>query len=149
MRALRSCSVSKNARKKMPIYLQCFNIITRADEKCWLPYYLGLLVFSKLNWNKLKASFETPLIRKGGYSTQTTCLIQFLFTATHSQNISLFRRLSNFLFLPLFSGVGGILYHKIPKISPGAYIFQRPFLRGLFLEGLIYGGKFAFQNRSG
>ena len=25
---------------------------------------------------------------------------------------------------------------KIPKMSPGAYIFQRPFLRGLFLEGL-------------
>ena len=40
-------------------------------------------------------------------------------------------------------------YRKIPKISPGAYIFQRPFLRGLFLEGLIYGGKFAFQNRMG
>ena len=31
-------------------------------------------------------------------------------------------------------------YRKIPKISPGAYIFQRPFLRGLFLEGLIFGG---------
>ena len=30
-------------------------------------------------------------------------------------------------------------YRKIPKISPGAYIFQRPFLRGLFLGGLIYG----------
>ena len=29
---------------------------------------------------------------------------------------------------------------KIPKISPGAYIFQRRFLRGLFLEGLIYEG---------
>ena len=40
-------------------------------------------------------------------------------------------------------------YHKILKISPGAYIFQRPFLRGLFLEGFIYGGKFAFQNRLG
>ena len=45
-------------------------------------------------------------------------------------------------------------YRKIPKISPGAYIFQRPFLRGLFLEGLIFGGaylrrKFAFQNRLG
>ena len=40
-------------------------------------------------------------------------------------------------------------YRKIPKISPGAYIFQRPFLRGLFLEGLINGGKFAFQNRLG
>ena len=40
-------------------------------------------------------------------------------------------------------------YRKIPKISPGAYIFQRPFLRGLFLEGPIYGGKFGFQNRVG
>ena len=33
-------------------------------------------------------------------------------------------------------------YRKIPKISPGAYTFQRPFLRGLFLEGLIFGGKY-------
>ena len=33
-------------------------------------------------------------------------------------------------------------YSKIPKISPGAYIFQRPFLRGLFLEGLIFGGAY-------
>ena len=40
-------------------------------------------------------------------------------------------------------------YCKIPKISPRAYIFQRPFLRGLYSEGLIYGGKFAFQNRLG
>ena len=38
-------------------------------------------------------------------------------------------------------------YRKIPKISPGAYIFQTPFLRGLFLEGLICGGKSASQNR--
>ena len=45
-------------------------------------------------------------------------------------------------------------YCKIPKISPGAYIFQRPFLRGLFLKGLIFGGaylrgKFAFLSRLG
>ena len=33
-------------------------------------------------------------------------------------------------------------HRKIPKISPGAYIFQRPFLRGLFLEGLIFGGAY-------
>ena len=33
-------------------------------------------------------------------------------------------------------------YRKIPKISPGAYIFQRPFLRGLFLEGLVFGGAY-------
>ena len=35
------------------------------------------------------------------------------------------------------------VYRKIPKISPGAYIFQRPFLKGLFLEGLIFGGSYA------
>ena len=33
-------------------------------------------------------------------------------------------------------------YRKIPKISPGSYIFQRPILRGLFLEGLIFGGTY-------
>ena len=35
-----------------------------------------------------------------------------------------------------------VTYRKIPKISPGAYIFQRPFSRGLFLEGLIFGGDY-------
>ena len=30
-------------------------------------------------------------------------------------------------------------YRRIPKISPRGYIFQMPFLRGLFLEGLIFG----------
>ena len=45
-------------------------------------------------------------------------------------------------------------HRKIPKISPGAYIFQRPFLKSLFLEGLIFGGaylwrEFACQNRLG
>ena len=33
-------------------------------------------------------------------------------------------------------------YCKIQKISPGAYIFQRPFLRGLVLKGLIFGGAY-------
>ena len=33
--------------------------------------------------------------------------------------------------------------------DPGAYFFQRPFLRGLYWEGLIYKGKFAFPNRLG
>ena len=36
-------------------------------------------------------------------------------------------------------------YCKIPKISPRAYIFQRPFLRGLFLEGLIFGGAYLWR----
>ena len=34
------------------------------------------------------------------------------------------------------------IYGRIPKISPGTYIFQRPFLRGLFFEGLIFGGAY-------
>ena len=38
-----------------------------------------------------------------------------------------------------------ISFHKIPKISPGAYIFQRPFLRGLFLEGLIFSGAYLWR----
>ena len=33
-------------------------------------------------------------------------------------------------------------YRKIPKISLEAYISERPFLRGLFLEGLIFGGAY-------
>ena len=39
-------------------------------------------------------------------------------------------------------------YRKIPKISPGAYIFQRPFLRGLFLEGLMFGGAYVRRGLS-
>ena len=42
-----------------------------------------------------------------------------------------------------------LIYRKIPKITLGAYFFQRPFLRGLYSEWLMYGGKFAFQNRLG
>ena len=42
---------------------------------------------------------------------------------------------------PLFKSFQQIrIYRKIPKMSPGVYIFQRPFLKGLFLEGLIFGG---------
>ena len=41
-----------------------------------------------------------------------------------------------------FKSKGFSNYRKIPKISPWAYISQRPFLRGLFLEGLIFGGAY-------
>ena len=41
-----------------------------------------------------------------------------------------------------------LIYRKIPKISPGAYIFQRPFLRGLFLVGLIFGGAYLWREIS-
>ena len=41
------------------------------------------------------------------------------------------------------------IYRKIPKISPGTYIFQRFFLRGLFLEGLFNGGFFCVTSLGG
>ena len=59
------------------------------------------------------------------------------------------------VYILLFSFQSGENYRKIPKISPGAYILQRPFLRGLFLEGLIFGRAYnrreicVFQNRLG
>ena len=34
---------------------------------------------------------------------------------------------------------------KIPKMSPGAYIFHRPFLRGLFWRGLSREGNLCFK----
>ena len=37
----------------------------------------------------------------------------------------------------------GVMYRKIPKISPGAYIFQRP-----FLMGLIFGGAYIWRGLS-
>ena len=51
----------------------------------------------------------------------------------------------NLLFLLVFSLFVFYIYRKIPKISPGAYIFQRPFLRGLFMEGLIFGGAYLWR----
>ena len=39
-------------------------------------------------------------------------------------------------------------YRKSPKISSGACIFQRPFLRGLFLEGHIFGGAYLWREGS-
>ena len=55
------------------------------------------------------------------------------------------------LFYSLFQVHGGrllglfLLYRKITKISPGAYIFQRPFLKGLYTEGLMYRGNLRFK----
>ena len=35
-----------------------------------------------------------------------------------------------------------LIYRKILKMSAEAYIFRGPFLRGLFVEGLIFGGAY-------
>ena len=47
-----------------------------------------------------------------------------------------------FLLLTIGASQAGKTYHKIPKISPRDYIFQRPFLRGLILEGHLLGGAY-------
>ena len=39
--------------------------------------------------------------------------------------------------------IDAVKYCKIPKISPEVYTFERPFLRGLLLEGLIFGRAYA------
>ena len=48
-------------------------------------------------------------------------------------------------FLTFKLKVTELKYHKIPKIRSGAYIFQRPFWRGLFLEGLIFEGAYLWR----
>ena len=40
-------------------------------------------------------------------------------------------------------------YRKIPMISPGLISMQKAVLLGLFSEGLIIGGNFAFQSGMG
>ena len=63
-------------------------------------------------------------------------------------NLLLFIYLFNIFFYS-FSLVLLLSYRNIPKIRPRAYIFQRPFLRGLYSEGFMYGGKFGFQKSIG
>ena len=49
------------------------------------------------------------------------------------------------IFLNTTTSDKSIKYRKIPKVSPRACIFQRPFLSGLFLEGLIFGGAYLWR----
>ena len=64
---------------------------------------------------------------------------QVWFVSWKVRSLACFRRTER---LKIVSGAN-VWYRKIPKIRPGAYIFQRPFLRGLYSEGLglIVGSK--------
>ena len=75
-------------------------------------------------------------------SVFTIVFVLFLLLSYFWPIIVLFVTISACLMSLFHSYVAGWNYRKIPKISPGAYIFQRPFLRGLFLEGLIFGGAY-------
>ena len=69
-----------------------------------------------------------------------TCTVFFFSVSRPSKAAtSLYSKSSNYL----------ISCPHTVHLSPGVYIFQRTFLRGLYTEGLIIGGDFAFRNRLG
>ena len=105
-----------------------------------LPRSLFNRVLEKLMYNRLKSFLDNHnLLYHCQYGFREKC-------STHHALIDIVDRIQLIIGKKLFFLV---VYSKIPKIRPGAYIFQRPFLRGLFLEGLIYTGKFAFKTRLG
>ena len=84
-----------------------------------------------------KISYKTPLngrknnptfVDKFGFSDPKRNLLSWCFDS---------RTVVLFSFLPSYLS-RNVTYRKIPKISPRSYIFQRPFLSGLFLDGLIF-----------
>ena len=77
-----------------------------------------------------RISYKTPL---NGRKNNPTFVDKFGFSDL--------RTFLLFSFLPSYLSLN-VTYRKIPKISPGSYIFQRPFLRGLFLDGLTFGGPY-------
>ena len=102
----------------------------------------------QLKLKRLTASFLVD-----GNKTQTqSSTIRWNLTRKSPNSQSLNSDISAFLCLillqhPWFESFRNCLfwqYRKISKISPGAYIFQRPFLSCLILEGLIYGLRFVF-----
>ena len=72
--------------------------------------------------------------------TRTYAVILWLYVNTHVRGT---KHLQHLFCLQLHSLL--LNYRKIPNISPGVYIFQRPFLRGIFLEGLILGGVYLWR----
>ena len=73
--------------------------------------------------------------------TRTYAVILWLYVNAHVRGTE---HLQHLFCLQLHSLL--LNYRKIPNISPGVYIFQRPFLRGLFLEGLIiFGGVYLWR----
>ena len=127
--------------------------------------YLVYFIAWKVNLNKLSRNLEWALrITTNNCRiiflahTNTVILLEHIFfllalwfwsklknnlNISPSANHLMLKHLLTIIFI-LTSGNNSIatIYRKIPKISLGAYIFQRPFWRGLFLEGLIFRGAF-------
>ena len=84
---------------------------------------------SKKDWNRKNARGRLWVLNP---TTPTPCFpAQLLFTMQSSC-------------LSFLNDSGYENYRKIPKISPGAYIFQRPFLKGLIRRGLSNDGNLRF-----
>ena len=110
-------------------------------------------------WHLIGRYLSKPIlgghpVLSGHYSIPQECPLNTGFTVVEIMVMRLndWNPESKFHFQTLESGILNpqrgiqnlriLYYRKIPKISPGAYIFLRLFLRGLFLEGLIFGGAY-------
>ena len=139
------------------------------DNPVFVSCRCGLSHKSKLSYEKFLSAFEdnrhagygrvtldtpgkvvTPVVFERHDSLTPEAAINRL-RSKISENPETIQRVSVFMsriascgkkFLPYIDRNFSNKYRKIPKISPGAYIFQRPFLRGLFLEGPIFGGAY-------
>ena len=94
-----------------------------------------------------KISYKTPLngrknnptfVDKFGFLTQNEICLKMMFSFSDKSHL---RTSVLFSFLPSYLS-RNVTYRKIPRISPGSYIFQRPFMRSLFLDGLIFVGAY-------
>ena len=95
------------------------------------------LIFSLVGWRMAPTESWTNnlyTISKSRYHRET-----FTLSVPKSCCSSLCRFHSSLFFAP---NLNQRIHCKIPKISPGVYIFQRPFLWRLFLEGPLLGGAY-------
>ena len=114
---------------------------------------LCLMIHTLISWsidscqNKVSADQNHMTVSFAQVPTSSRTCVPFKFSADQFSAFN-WSQSQTHVFFSLFSKVIWSFakveyrYRKIPKISPGAYIFQKPFLRGLFLEGLIFGGAY-------
>ena len=122
-----------------------FSVVRRANRRTRKMATRVTDGVSRLRRSRARALVSLNLKKKRDYSQSTIPRSEQLRFVTEIEpwppSYVCAEALSGIVFVRAQSYISGIMrtYRKIPKISPGAYIFQRPFLRGLFLEVLIFG----------
>ena len=108
----------------------------------WLIYFCFVYIFINLG------IFSGMYVEALKWLTSLTCFRYSLSTKWIPRNQEPIRvmgswRIPIIIYFPLFKFYIGMLWNATVTDSEGLL------LRGLYSEGLIYGGKFAFQNRLG